>query len=77
MSEPNVCKEVYEAYRAQAARDLSRFLKLRADELLDGGFGLYLMVGEEKGLAKQNFMRRSEPLFPKECAPTLGFPHAE
>ena len=63
VNEQNVDAQVYEAYRAQARDDLTLFLKLRAEELTDGGFGLYLMLGAERGRATANFMKRAEPLF--------------
>ena len=42
----------------QGSDDLERFLKLRADELADNGFGLYLMLGANKGQSKSNHIRR-------------------
>lgn len=54
---------VYEAYQIQAEKDLTQFLKLRADELIDGGFGLYLMVGSEREEANSRIMKSPEPLF--------------
>lgn len=59
--------EVYEKWRIQAAKDLTQFLKLRAEELADGGFGLYLMVGAERELDDLKIMRSPEPLFYQAC----------
>ena len=50
--------EVEEAFRAAAKKDLALFLRLRAKELVDGGFGLYLMVSDQKqGQSNSNFVR--------------------
>ena len=59
---------VYEAYQIQAEKDLTQFLKLRADELIDGGFGLYLMVGSEREEANSRIMKSPEPLFFQGCS---------
>lgn len=61
VAEPNVDSEIFEAYRAQAAADLAHFLKLRADELIDNGFGIYLMGSAQGANVKYeqlNFIRR-------------------
>ena len=65
-SEPNVDLAIIEEYRAQSAADLSQFLKCRADELTDNGFGLYLMAGEPGASAKHvqlSFLRKTKPVF--------------
>ena len=50
--------EVEEAFRAVAKKDLTVFLKLRAEELTDDGFGLYLMVSDQsKGRSDSSFTR--------------------
>ena len=51
-AEHNVDPAVYELYRAHGAEDLTLFLKLRAEELVDRGYGLYLMVGQSARNAK-------------------------
>ena len=58
ISDCNDHPDAYKAYRAQGSDDLERFLKLRADELADNGFGLYLMLGANKGQSKSNHIRR-------------------
>ena len=59
VNERNVDPLALEAYRTQAAEDLTLFLRLRAEELADGGFGLYLMVADmSEGRSNSNFLRR-------------------
>ena len=65
-NEQHVNPAVYEAYSVQASEDLTKFLKLRAEELVDNGFGLYLMGGEPVASAKHvhlNFIRKTKPVF--------------
>ena len=63
--EYKVSQDVVEAYRTQAKEDLTLFLKLRADELVDNCFGLYLMVADfKRGQDDSNPLRHSpESLF--------------
>lgn len=57
-NERNVDPEVAEVFRAVAQKDLTLFLKLRAEELVDDGYGLYLMVSDQcKGRSDSNFTR--------------------
>ena len=50
--------EVEDAFRAVAKKDLAVFLRLRAEELADGGVGLYLMVSDQsKGRSDSSFTR--------------------
>ena len=57
-NERNVDPEVAEVFRAVAQKDLTLFLKLRAEELVDDGYGLYLMVSDKcKGRPDSNFTR--------------------
>ena len=44
--ESSACPKLRERWRSAAVEDLALFLKLRADELHDGGEGIYLMVAE-------------------------------
>ena len=56
---------ILEAYRAQGAADLAQFLKCRAVELTDNGFGLYLMVAAPGANAKHIHLcsiRKSKPV---------------
>ena len=65
-SEPNVDSAIFDAYRAQSAADLAQFLKCRADELVDNGFGLYLMAAQPGAHSEHthlNFLRKSKPVF--------------
>ena len=66
-NERNVDPEVEEAFRAVAKKDLSVFLRLRAEELADGGVGLYLMVSDQsKGRSNSSFTR-STPRWVQMC----------
>ena len=57
-NEREVDAEVEEAFRAAAKKDLALFLQLRAEELVDSGFGLYLMVSDQRqGQSDSNFIR--------------------
>ena len=65
-SECNVDPAVRDVYRAHGAEDLTLFLKCRAEELSDNGFGLYLMVGQPEKDAKYlhlNLVRKSKSIF--------------
>ena len=65
-AERNVDPAVSDVYRAHGAEDLTLFLKCRAEELADNGFGLYLMVGQPGDNAKHihlNIVRKSKPMF--------------
>ena len=65
-SEPNVDPAIADEYRAQSAADLTLFLKCRADELVDNGFGLYLMAAQPGAHSKHrhlSFLRKSKPVF--------------
>ena len=44
-NETNVRPEIFELWRNASIDDLALFLQLRADELMDNGAGLFLMVG--------------------------------
>ena len=44
-NERNVKPEIFELWRNASINDLALFLQLRADELVDNGAGLFLMVG--------------------------------
>ena len=62
-NEQHVNPAVYKAYRTQAADDMTLFLKLRAEELVDNGFGLYLMCGHPGPNAKHvdlNFVMKAK-----------------
>ena len=66
VSEPNVDPSIIDEYRAQSAADLALFLKCRADELVDNGYGLYLMAAEPGTNSKHrhlSFLRKSKPVF--------------
>ena len=65
-AEQNVDPGVYEVYRNNGAEDLTLFLQLRAEELVDNGFGVYLMVGQPGKDAKHshlNLVRKSKSIF--------------
>ena len=65
-AERNVDPAVSDVFRAHGAEDLTLFLKCRAEELADNGFGLYLMVGQPGQHAKHlhlNLVRRSKSIF--------------
>ena len=65
-AERNVDPAVSDVYRAHGAEDLALFLKCRAEELADNGFGLYLMVGQPGEDAKHshlNLVRKSKSIF--------------
>ena len=51
-NEINVHPKIFKEWRASAIKDLSLFLKLRAEELCDHGLGLFLMVGGGNGSSK-------------------------
>ena len=44
-NESNVKPEIFELWRNASINDLALFLQLRANELVDNGAGLFLMVG--------------------------------
>ena len=65
-AEQNVDSAILDAYRAQGEEDLAQFLELRAEELIDDGFGLYLMVGQSGQDAQHtdlNFIRKPKSLY--------------
>ena len=65
-SEPSVDPKITDEYRAQSAADLALFLKCRADELVDNGYGLYLMAAQPGSHSRHvhlSFLRRSKPVF--------------
>ena len=65
-AEPNVDSAIVEKYCVQSAADLALFLKCRANELVDNGFGIYLMCAQPGPHSKHkhlNYVWKSKPVF--------------